>query len=99
MPGNSLALHKTTLISDVTQPWEIGVATSAPKIIAAKCLPSTPMAGGNPEYVGRIRLPQRPGGAGWGIGAVDGHAAAGHGLSQRNVGLRFANPTYMLPSA
>ena len=60
---------------------------------------SIPIAGGNPEYVGRIRLPQRPGGAGWGIGAVDGHAAAGHGLSQRNVGLRCANPTYMLPSA
>ena len=43
---------------------------------------------------GVIRLPQRPGGAGWGTGAVDGNAAAGHGFSQRTVGLRFANPTY-----
>ena len=80
---------------------ELALRRLPPKIMAAKCLPSTPIAGGNPEYVEYvvIRLPQRPGGAGWGIGAVDGHAAAGHGLSQRNVGLRFANPTYMLPSA
>ena len=52
------------------------------------------------QDVGRISRRRNPtsaasGRSGVGDRAVDGKAAAGRGFSQRHVGLRFANPTYI----
>ena len=79
-PNRRLLVWVMVLVSDVTQPWEIGVAPSAPKIIAAKCLPSTPIAGGNPEYVGRISRRRNP------TSAASGRRGVGHRRRGRTCG-------------
>ena len=64
-----------------------------PKIIAAKCLPSTPIGRANPEYVGRISRRRNPTSAASGR-ARGGASAPWTDMRLRDMGFRRGMSDY-----